>query len=78
MFLEIDREIIQKTTDCKNNFDCLTNYFHNFCKVESTIGGKVHFVKCLNGHNCDDKLCFAQEHTCTCPTRKEIFKKYGI
>ncbi len=78
MFLEIDKEVTQKTTACEKNFACLTNYFHNFCKVESTIQGNVHFVKCPEGLKCNYKLCFAKERICTCPTRKELFRKYGI
>ena len=74
----ISAETIQATANCKKGFSCLNGGRENICKVESTVSGKVIFVKCLNTDNCYYKLSFGQEIICTCPTRKAIFNNYGI
>ena len=76
--MDIDKEILKKTTNCEKNFECLNNDKHIYCKVEDCVNNKVHFVKCLNVDYCVYKMSFAQSFICNCPTRKEIFNKYGI
>ncbi len=74
----INKTILQKTTQCIDNFECLKTENH-IClktKVTSCIGGKVHFI------NCDEKLCnykmsYGYSSICNCPTRKELFNKYN-
>ncbi len=78
IIMEIDKEILKKTSDCKKNFDCLKNDQHIFCKVEYCVNHEVHFVKCMDVDYCVFKMYFGQSFTCNCPTRKEIFNKYNI
>ena len=77
MLIELDREILQKTTDCDKDFQCLSNENQIYCKVSQCISN-VHFVKCSIENYCYYELSFENEHICTCPTRKAIFNKYGI
>ena len=76
--MEIDKEILNNTTNCEKNFDCLTNDKHVYCKVENAINNEVHFVKCLHDDSCTYKMSFGYSYICTCPTRKEIFNKFSI
>ena len=76
--MEIDKEILNNTTNCEKNFDCLTNCKHIYCKVEYALADEVHFVKCLYDEHCTYKMSFGFSYICNCPTRKEIFNKYGI
>ena len=78
MIIEIDKEILQKTTNCIENFDCLNNTNHIYCQVENVVSDRVIFVKCLNGDYCKYKLNYGNSYICGCPTRIEIFRKYGI
>jgi len=78
MILEIDQEILQKTTNCEKNFSCLSNKNHIPCKVKSIINNKVIFVECLNRDYCKYIQNYGNSYICLCPTRIEIFKKYGI
>lgn len=75
--MEIDRNIIAQTLRCEKNFDCLNNYKHVYCKVENCVNNSVHFIKCLDNNYCTYKMPFGNSFICTCPTRKEIFHKYG-
>ena len=76
--MEIDEEILNKTTDCDKDFHCIKTSNHILCKVEDCLNNKVLFVKCLNRENCPYKMPFGKSFICNCPTRKEIFNKYGV
>ena len=77
MIMKIDKEIVKKTTTCGKYFNCLNDEKHILCKVEHCINN-VHFLEWSNKNNCRYKLKFDVEKICMCPTRKEIYKKYGI
>jgi len=76
--IEIDKEILKKTTDCKKNFECLNKDCNVLCKVVININQDVLFVKCLCKDICNYQMFYGYETICTCPTRKEIFNKYSI
>ena len=78
MDIIIDEETIEKTTNCDKNFNCLSNELHVYCPVKRCVDGKVHFIKCLEGNSCTYMLRFGDSYMCTCPVRKEIFKRYKI
>ncbi len=75
--MDIDKEILKSTTKCEKDFSCLRDKKHIFCKVEFCINDEVHFIKCLNEEYCTYKMSFGESFICNCPTRKEIFNKYG-
>ncbi|REE83269.1 hypothetical protein BX611_0556 [Lutibacter oceani] len=75
--MEIDKELIEKTTKCKKSFGCLNNDQHILCKVEHCVSNKVHFVKCSDNF-CPYRMSFGYSDVCNCPMRKEIFNKYKI
>jgi len=74
--MKIEKEILEKTVHCKKNFDCIIN--NNICgKVVSCVDKEVHFVECREINFCNYRLIFGNSYICTCPTRKEIYNKYG-
>jgi len=75
--MKIDKVTIQKTENCKKDFECLSNNNHNFCKVVERLANVV-FVNPTPEILCNYKLSFGQETICTCPTRKEIYNKYCV
>jgi len=75
---EISDESRQAATRCAKGFACLTGDRKDLCAVETCIGEKVHFVKCLQVGNCAYQHPFGSGHFCTCPVRKELFNKYKI
>ena len=74
--MEIKEQTIKATTKCSKSFDCLKDESH-FClgNVVSCVDGEVHFVNCTG--SCGYKIRFGDTPFCSCPTRKEIFGKYG-
>ena len=74
--LKINKETLEKTVHCKKDFDCIKN--NNICcKVESCVNKEVHFVECSEKKSCYYRMTFGHSDICTCPTRKEIYNKYG-
>lgn len=76
--MDIDKEILDKTTQCDKGFICLNNKDHVYCQVENCVNDEVHFIKCLSDKYCNYKMSFGKSYICNCPTRKEIFNKYKI
>ena len=76
--MEIDKEILKKTIKCENDFICLKNDNHVYCKTEEVVLKGVTFVKCLSENYCIYKSSHDHSYLCICPTRLKIFRKYGI
>ena len=76
MKIEIDIDIIKKTTRCRKDFDCLKNQNHAFKTVSSAMAEEFLWIHC-NEKGCDYYLSFGNSTICNCPTRLAIYKKYG-
>ena len=76
--MEIDKAILEQTTKCEKNFKCLDNPKDICCKVEEVIENKLAFTACLSYMSCSYKSTFGYSDVCNCPTRIEIFRKYGL
>ena len=76
--MEIDKLIIAETVRCEKDFACLSEKTHVYCKVENCINKKIHFIERKDLFQCRYVMCFGDCYICTCPTRKEIYNKYGI
>ena len=75
--MEIEKDILDKTTRCNKDFDCIKN--NNICcTVTRNVDKEVIFVECGEKNSCNYRMNFGGSDICNCPTRKEIFKKYGL
>ena len=77
MRIEISDDIIEETAQCNDDFSCLLGDLTQLCKVESCVSNTIHFVRCLEGSQCNYKVPFGDGHVCTCPTRMEIYNQYS-
>jgi len=74
--MKIEKEILDKTVHCTKDFDCIKN--NNICcKVVSCVNKEVLFVECSEKNSCSYRMTYGYSFICTCPTRKEIYNKYG-
>jgi len=82
MKIEIDEEVLSKTTECKKGFSCLSSKTRDICKVRSKLESAgaemILFCEPNNDKHCDYKKPFGDFCICECPTRKEIYNRYGI
>jgi hypothetical protein len=72
--LSIDDEIRRKT-DCET-FGCLQGQ-EKTCKVKESLAGHALLVDPVLEKRCDYMTSIRYSY-CTCPTRIEIYRKYGI
>ncbi len=73
--LEISREILNRTTQCKKKFACLSDpsVMEN---VESYFPEDILFVSDEQCERCDYKVPVGYSVVCNCPVRQAIYKQY--
>ena len=79
--MDIDTEVnlSKDTTLCPKKFECLTGNLNSICELEYVVFDTVFFIK-ENGKSsyCPFKMDFGKKPCCTCLTRIELWRKYGI
>ncbi len=63
---------------CPRNFACLESNGRDVPKITNCVEGKIHFVDCKAGQTCLYAMEFGEGRICLCPTRIELYRKYGI
>ena len=81
MDVKVPDYILKKTTQCIHQFRCQSPEWQPCGQIVR----KVTAAKLLEGPNqthrkgeCDYRVPFGGKHYCTCPTRIEIYRRYGI
>ena len=73
--LIISDEAKRSTEKCHTDFACLKGTpLH--CKVEQFLGAEL--LVCAKKDDCPYKLSYGDGYFCTCPVRKDIYKRYRI
>jgi hypothetical protein len=75
--IEIDEEIRKSARKCEINLACLSERDHKLCPITSTAGKKMLCLDCTSGRRCNYRVNYGvSAFLCTCPIRKEIYRKY--
>ena len=74
----VSEETIAETKRCEKAFSCLKKTNEDLCPIESCVNGKVHFIKCLSTVSCSYRIYNAYNCICRCPTRMELYNRYGV
>ncbi len=75
---KVDEETLKLTTKCPHNFACLSDLRKFLCVAETPSGDSV-YIQCDG----DQESCLYCEsfddikRMCTCPTRLELYIRYG-
>ncbi len=75
---EIYSKIIEETTRCCFDFQCLEENGKPHCEIEDYAMGEVYYVKCQSCIRCDYQVTHGSRNLCFCSTRTELYKKYDI
>ena len=76
-------EITEKTLRCRNHFACLNGRGHGLCDISEALGSGSSTVLFVEPRQdapviCPYRKCFGDSLLyCACPTRFEIYKRYG-
>lgn len=74
----VSEETIAETKKCNRAFACQKKPLESLCTINYCVDGKVHFIKCLSKTACSYRSMFGYDFVCNCPTRKELYNKYGV
>jgi hypothetical protein len=77
MIVAIDESTVKSTTNCDKGMTCLDGVKESICEDDYYVTDKVFFVNCLNNKLCNYRVHFGNKLLCTCPIRKEIFRRYN-
>ena len=73
---EINQATIDKADSCSKEHRCLACEEGTLCHITSAPMGEVLFIECKEDSICSYQMSFGDGMVCTCPVRKEIYKKY--
>ena len=76
--IKIDEAIKRSTTNCEFDFCCLSGVKACLCEAKGSIGHNLLEVTPKYGSNCRYCLSLGKAFFCLCPTRNEIYNRYGI
>jgi hypothetical protein len=77
MQYNISQDIINNTTKCNRNRECLDGK-NCYCEVERIINDQVAIVNRLRASECNYQTHFGSIILCSCPVRIELSRKYGV
>jgi hypothetical protein len=79
MTIEVDEDVRKKTTNCYKFFGCLTGNIHDMCEVQRFLTSMcVILVKPKSVNSCPYYVRLGESDYCTCPTRNQLYTRYGI
>ena len=78
MVYEVDEETIRLTTDCRLDFQCLTGDLSCMCTVEELLTDVLFVRPEEPALHCPYLQRFGEGFFCSCPTRRALYKRYGV
>ena len=76
----VDKEILDKTIKCNNNFSCLSGKNDCLCEVNKYLGNGtgVVFINPSEHKKCNYIMNYGNKYICNCPTRSALYEKHNI
>lgn len=79
MAYQVSDKIKKQTIKCSYNFTCLNNDTWKTCLIDRDVQGAFLAIKTKsNKKDCTYRFSHASSYFCSCPTRREIYKRYKI
>ena len=81
IYYDIPKETLNETTSCRDEFKCLTCEVAKLCEVIRLLEGNGLEVHREVAVRCDYHLEYGINdplYICNCPTRIEIYHRYGV
>ena len=63
---------------CDRARSCLSGNGHRLCRVEELLDDTILAVTPPPEMNCTHKMRYRDTYLCTCPVRREIYKRYNL
>jgi hypothetical protein len=82
MSYEVNAHSLHMTTECRDNFSCLSGEDRCLCEVNKHIvnnGGSIFIIPNNEMRDCNYMLPYAfSSFICNCPVREALYIKYKI
>ena len=78
MKFNISDKILRDTSKCKKDFSCLSGERKDLCQVKPRTYKIYDYIECKNEEGCIYQTPLDNVFICACPTRREIYDRYGI
>ena len=76
--IQINKNILQRTTHCNHEFCCLSGDKKSLCDVVGSVGFDIKVIKPKSENDCKYHLSYGNGSLCVCPTRNELYNRYKI
>ena len=76
--IKIDDAVVRKTIKCNSDFSCLLGDKGCLCDVSGFVGHELVEIKSNHSLLCQYHIIFGNNHYCQCPTRCELYYRYGM
>jgi hypothetical protein len=74
--IEIDKAVLNNTTNCLNKFSCRVGDKTNLCDVITSNQKDIVEIKFKPSRSCKYCISLDSASYCHCPTRVEIYNRY--
>jgi hypothetical protein len=78
MTYDISKEIIEQTNKCPREFKCLTGEKKDLCRVQKHTRRDELMLVPINQCFCPYIMSSGRSYICKCPTRMEIYQRFGV
>ena len=79
MAFTVREEVLKQTTQCPNDFGCLSDEGFKICPAKRfEKASNVLYVLSENGNPCLYHFELSDTIVCGCPVRKDLHKLYGL
>ena len=76
--IKIDEVVIRSTVNCQYGFRCLSGDTTCLCEVKDSIGYDMLEIIPKSDTDCNHRISLGNSNFCMCPTRVEIYNRYGM
>jgi hypothetical protein len=74
----ISADTLACTTECKYGFRCLSEGSGRICTAEHAIPGNGVFIRRAKEIGCPYAERTEEGYACSCPTRIELYERFGL
>ena len=71
-------EHLKKSTNCEEDFACLSHEIDGVCSVEGLRDDGMLVVKTPDNKECMYRMPLGDSSCCVCPMRGELHRQYGV
>lgn len=77
-YYKIPSPVIDEAEKCRKQHACLSDPYHEICRVNAKSGKTPRLIACQNDAPCPYNSKIGSQQVCSCPVRHAIYRKYNV